>query len=373
MKRHRTGLIIVIVTTMLFLQCASTIEKKAVQPKEARSLYQQGRTALDNGEWEAAAVAFHHAIQADPSLPHGYAGLALVLGIRGEYDKALEYAEKALRRDAEFIETHIIRGRIYELRVESGDAENALQAFNRAVELAPKNEQALFLKAERLRETGNMEAALEVYERLAKLGGEYEQRARVVLRTAEKIKRANPQSDIAQTIVLKDTCTRADLAALIVEELDLAEIMEKRRPKSYQSGYDEPQPFGFGADNLTDIKDHWAADWIRQAVQAGAMDAYPDGTFRPRQPVSRMELAMTLQMVYIVITGNQSIATRFVNKPSPFPDVSRSHYAYNAIYWATDQGIMTYNSDSGEFELHNVVSGLRAQLAVNNLRRQWQS
>ena len=38
-------------------------------------------------------------------------------------------------------------------------------------------------------------------------------------------------------------------------------------------------------------KGHWAADAIRWAVEAGIMRGFPDGTFRPDQPVTRAELA----------------------------------------------------------------------------------
>lgn len=40
---------------------------------------------------------------------------------------------------------------------------------------------------------------------------------------------------------------------------------------------------------------HWAAAAIRNAVDAGLLQGYPDGTFRPDQPVTRAELAVVLQ------------------------------------------------------------------------------
>src|SRR5690606_32028850 len=41
--------------------------------------------------------------------------------------------------------------------------------------------------------------------------------------------------------------------------------------------------------------DHWAAAAIRKAVERGLLQGYPDGTFRPDQPVTRAELASVLE------------------------------------------------------------------------------
>lgn len=40
--------------------------------------------------------------------------------------------------------------------------------------------------------------------------------------------------------------------------------------------------------------DHWVADAIVAAKDAGLMNGYPDGTFRPNQPVTRAELAAVI-------------------------------------------------------------------------------
>lgn len=45
---------------------------------------------------------------------------------------------------------------------------------------------------------------------------------------------------------------------------------------------------------LTDIQGHWAEQAIRQVYASGAMVGYPDGTFRPDEPITRAELAALL-------------------------------------------------------------------------------
>ncbi|MFD0714361.1 DNRLRE domain-containing protein [Paenibacillus sp. GCM10027626] len=52
----------------------------------------------------------------------------------------------------------------------------------------------------------------------------------------------------------------------------------------------EPQP----GNELKDIAGHWGQSWIEKAVQAGIVKGYSDHTFRPDQAVSRQELVAML-------------------------------------------------------------------------------
>lgn len=46
--------------------------------------------------------------------------------------------------------------------------------------------------------------------------------------------------------------------------------------------------------NLTDISGHWAENNIKQLVAAGAIDGYPDSTFKPENSITRAEFASIL-------------------------------------------------------------------------------
>jgi hypothetical protein len=54
---------------------------------------------------------------------------------------------------------------------------------------------------------------------------------------------------------------------------------------------------------LTDIAGHWAETLIRDGVDSGLMEGYPDGTFRPDQFVTRAELALMLHRVFAWAEG----------------------------------------------------------------------
>ncbi|WP_186438394.1 InlB B-repeat-containing protein [Cohnella terricola] len=51
---------------------------------------------------------------------------------------------------------------------------------------------------------------------------------------------------------------------------------------------------GASPTNFSDIAGHWAAASIRQAVGSGIVSGYPDGTFKPNQKVTRAEFAVML-------------------------------------------------------------------------------
>lgn len=60
---------------------------------------------------------------------------------------------------------------------------------------------------------------------------------------------------------------------------------------------------------FTDVPStHWAASAIAEAVQAGYVSGYPDGTFRPGETISRAEVAAMLSRVTKLVPENESDA-----------------------------------------------------------------
>ena len=50
--------------------------------------------------------------------------------------------------------------------------------------------------------------------------------------------------------------------------------------------------------SFSDIVDHWAKDWIQDLYDEGFVSGYPDGTYRPNNPVTRAEMATMLDRVF---------------------------------------------------------------------------
>lgn len=56
--------------------------------------------------------------------------------------------------------------------------------------------------------------------------------------------------------------------------------------------------FGLPAPKvIDDITGHWAEKEIRQVIAEGKMTGFPDGSFKPDQPITRAQLA------YMIATG----------------------------------------------------------------------
>ncbi|HOI24409.1 MAG TPA: S-layer homology domain-containing protein [Caldisericia bacterium] len=69
--------------------------------------------------------------------------------------------------------------------------------------------------------------------------------------------------------------------------------------------------------------DHWAYEAITWLSQQGILTGYPDGTFRPNEPIKRSDTAILLTRVFGTDTVNPS-------HPS-YTDVPTPHYAYPHI------------------------------------------
>ncbi|MEQ8963923.1 MAG: S-layer homology domain-containing protein [Coleofasciculus sp. C2-GNP5-27] len=47
-----------------------------------------------------------------------------------------------------------------------------------------------------------------------------------------------------------------------------------------------------------DIQNHWARSFIEGLAQAGMISGFPDGRFRPNDPMSRAQFAALLQNAF---------------------------------------------------------------------------
>jgi len=81
----------------------------------------------------------------------------------------------------------------------------------------------------------------------------------------------------------RDYITRGELAAVLVRFM----------------GLDRDQIGSFSAeDRFPDIADHWATDYVNEAARRGWIQGFPDGTFRPRQEITRAEAAAMVNRLF---------------------------------------------------------------------------
>jgi hypothetical protein len=128
----------------------------------------------------------------------------------------------------------------------------------------------------------------------------------------------NIKVDMANGTVSGDTTHFTKFAVIATEKT--SPDPEKPEPTSVQ---------------LSDIKGHWAEQFIAELVNAGAVGGYPDGTFKPDQTISRAEFATILVK-----------ALQLPAKDGKVFDDTANHWGREYIATAAAHGIVSGYSDT---------------------------
>jgi hypothetical protein len=93
-----------------------------------------------------------------------------------------------------------------------------------------------------------------------------------------------------------------------------------------------PAP-AFAQSTFADVPaNHWAKDFISALASRNIIKGFPDGTFRPNDPVTRAQFASLVRGAF-----NQPDTRTAIN----FIDVPSSHWAYNGIRDAYEMGFLS--------------------------------
>lgn len=360
------------------LLCAGCGPKPLPQESQldtASNHYSLGLSKLDADDLAGAKSEFARARQLDPNAPEGYVGAALVAMYEQDFHAARAQIGKALGKDGKFADAHVALGRIVtaeglarEYRTEEWLKE-ALAAFDKT-----SGPEAHFYKGMSYKQAFRFEEARQAFAAVLSLNqGPLVQRAMRETEIIQRIQRAAPGSRIGMKIALIPEIDRADLAVLLVEELKLAAVLAKHRPATSDLGFRAPgqdAPSAAAGVRATDTAEHWAQQWIGEVLSLGVagLDLFPDGTFHPDEPITRANYALVNQSIIAAITGDASIPTRYLGESSRFSDVRNDFYAYNAIAFNADRGIMAAEKITGAFRPTDPVSGADALLIIRELQ-----
>jgi hypothetical protein len=111
-----------------------------------------------------------------------------------------------------------------------------------------------------------------------------------------------------------------------------------------------------GSHPFSDISGHWAEAWIEDLFDEGFTSGFPDGTYRPDNQVTRAEMAVFLKKA---IHGS-AYTSPTPDGSHPFSDIA-GHWAEAWIEDLYDEGITTGYPD-GTYRPENQVT--RAEMAV---------
>ena len=379
---------IIICVCVLFLFACGP---KAIAPKAKLDTPEHhvtnGTKLLKSGKIDAAFREFNRAKELDPKYSPAYVGLGLVSGYNGDFISGLENmknAEKYARGNNQEIAANAGYMRLYIMgreKVEKNWLKKVKTRFNKSIAISPDLPEPYFYMGIAYKISCKFSDAASQFVKILELDNGYIKEADKEYALIQKIERAMPGSKAGKKIALVEKITRADVAALFIEELKINELFAKKTQKKFDTSYKSPEKkFATGVytkvSPATDIEDHVLKADIDTVIAIGikGLQPFPDHTYKPYKTITRAEYAMMMEDILIKITGVDELATRFIgiiNVPV-FPDMRNDLPFFNAVMVCTTRGIMTAKDvTTGEFDPKGPVSGAEALLSIRILKTQF--
>ena len=271
--------------------------------RATQDMLSRAKAAADGRRWEEAKAAYQQAIAASPESAFLYRELASVEQRAGDAVAALDHYRKAVELDAGDAKSWAAIGAQLET---DGDVVGALSAYERAraIDLGEVPESVM--------------ARVRARAALMKLPPEY---------------RAIPGNP---------GVARGEVAALIGIRLEA--LVARARPRQLI---------------VTDIRGHWAQQWINAVTRAGIMDPLPNYEFQPGVRVRRGDLALTVsRLLALVGAAKPDLAKKWQATTVTVNDVPAGHLSHGYVTQAVAAGVMTLTN--GSFELLRDVTGAEA-------------
>ncbi len=398
MKDRMIKMSLLCATGVALLSGCSTVAPKctAVEDNPAHH-YQIGMKALEDDNVAVAQEKFERALYCDDTFSIAHSGLAIVAaekakaqgdaGFKGvEVERVSEELKKAKKyadRPDQYFDYYTAIVRTDTLVKQKKWLADAEDAYNDGIKLkVDERNLTYYLGTEALPyfmgvawlEGKEFQKARDSFSTVlnAKRDGKWHEKADKGWKRVDKIVRAMggvTLGDVGKSIAIKETITRADLAAFIIDELKIDKVMAGRIPVASQS--DKKAEFTpadmtnhpFREEVLTLMK------WNVRGMEPKYDETSRAYLFKPNDTVTRGEMAFILEDVLVKLTGNEKITTAFFGQDnSPFPDVKATSAVYNAVMNMTTRGLME-SELSGEFRVTAPVDGAEALLAIRVLKQ----
>ncbi|MCX6539190.1 MAG: tetratricopeptide repeat protein [Acidobacteria bacterium] len=350
-----------------------------------------GYVLLAQQKVKDAMAWFDHAIRVAPGYAPGYAGRADALLAGGQRELALASFESALKIDPSLSDLgrriEVIKfTRVRELvavakrAADEGQLEEARRAYTEAVQAAPDSAvlyrdlgsvetrldaigdavqhlrksvaldggdaRALTALGDALEKQGDLEGAVDAYQRALALDG-----SEVTRKTLDRLRERPSTTRFPaeyQSIPRLPQVTRGDLAALVGIRLQGLLAAGRRGPTVV----------------ATDVRGHWASTWIMAVTRANVMEVYANHTFQPAGAVRRVDMAQVVARLVAMIAPG-------FGKSSMHPtitDVPADHLSYPDVAVSVSSGIMGL-VDGGMFRPSRGLTGAEAVDVVDRLER----
>ena len=401
------GLCSILLLGMLGCSTSPKIRTQQGSMDTAQHHVLRGNDKIEQENWTAALEQFDLALSLDPEFSSALAGKALVQAYQTSQDGRTQERQDQLRSDAqdglskafdtaqtpkEQAYANVAGIRILNFLKSDGwlsDAEgyfsDAVSLFEDNVDLRDGRASAYFYMANAYRDSLEFGKASDHYRKVLEFNRDFTAKASTSLELLDKIIRAQPGSRHGKIIALVPRIGRADLSALLIEELHLARLYERNNSASgkpdlsYRSPNKNFVPIGERKRDVpvaSDIMEHPLKIDIEEVLNLGVrgLEANPQHLFFPNRELTRAEYALVLEDVLIQVTQDKRLGTRFVGQPSPWPDTRADAYYYNAARTLVSRSIMSVsNKTRGLFGPNLPVHGADALLSIRLLKNELQS
>jgi hypothetical protein len=383
---------------MLISACASHVTKCTSPEDNSQHHYLMGMEALEKNNLDSAQEKFDRMIYCEDESSRAYGGLSIVFAgkVKQQVDAGykavdagrafdnLKKADKYASKEPEKFDYAIASIRV-ESTIKGKDwLDKVGDAYKDGNKLNPDERQLLYYQG---KEALSYFAGLAYLEGLeftkardsfssvlnSKREGKWHEKADKGWKKTDRIVRAMggiTVGDVGKKIAVKDSISRADLAALLIDEMNLEKLFAGRIPAASQvdSMKAEFTPADimnspFKPEIMTVMK------WKVRGLEPKYDQTTMANLFKPAETVSRGEMAFILEDILIKLTGDEKIATAYFGQErSPFPDVRPTSPLFNAVMNMTTRGIIE-GELSGEFRINDPVEGPEALLAIRMLRQ----
>lgn len=387
-----TGLLLI----LSLAGCGKKATPQSIEDNPAHH-YLMGMELIDQGMPDKALVRFERAVALDDEYAPAIAGKALVYALRAENEnddkystvdaeRAIDQLDKAVseaRRDrSQKFSVYVTGIRVYTCITTRGWLQRAedLCADARLMIKYVKEEDlpyyrnteavhyfmgAAYFKGGEFRKAEDSLGLV-----LSSSPGKWHDKANALYNRAQKILRAMSNytlTDVAKKIAVKETVDRADVAALLVDELHLDRLFAGRIPTPNQNLKADFVPADvvnhmFEPEILTVLK------WHVRGLQPSYDARTRADLFYPDKPMTRKELALVLEDVLIKLTGDESMSTKYMGQSnSLYPDVKSTDAYYNAVVTVVNRNLMETGL-SGAFQPNSNMDGADLLLSLMRLR-----
>ena len=147
--------------------CTQAIESGQLSGRGlAFAFYKRANAYYEKGEYDRAIEDYDQAIRLNPKHPDAFSNRGVAYARKGDYDRAIENYNEAIRLNPKHPDAFSNRGVAY---ARKGDYDRAIENYNEAIRLNPKHAGALYGRGNAYRRKGDYDRAIENYDEAIQL------------------------------------------------------------------------------------------------------------------------------------------------------------------------------------------------------------